>query len=66
MKMTTFFPFCDKTYPKGYMFLLFITFIIEGAVITILNMILSTILLLYLFIVLILLLALANIYTNGK
>ena len=44
------FSFYDKTYCKGYMFLLCFSFIMECAVITILNMILSTIPLFYDFI----------------
>ena len=40
-----YFPFNDKTYPKRYKFLLCFTFITECTVITILNMILSAILL---------------------
>ena len=42
-----YFPFYGKTYPNGNTFLLCFTFIMECAEITILNMILSTILLFY-------------------
>ena len=44
------FPFHDKIYPKRYKFLLPFTFIMESAIITIFNMILFTVLLIYNFV----------------